>query len=130
LSILVDHEMPLPEAFLLAGQASSDPVMAGAAEDIHHALTQGTPLREVLGGRGLVPEWVSWMVGLGEKRGSLGKTLHQIAETYRKQVEMRAVFLRSVLPPLMILGVGGLVVSFFVFVLMLPMLKLLEGLSK
>ena len=31
LAILVDHETPLPEAFRLAGQASSDPLMARAA---------------------------------------------------------------------------------------------------
>jgi type II secretory pathway component PulF len=130
LAILVDHEIPLPEAFRLAGEASSDPLMATTAQEVSEDLSRGQPLGEVLRGRGLVPEWVSWMTGLGEQRGSLGQTLHQVAEMYRRQVEMRAGLLRSVLPPFLIVVLGGLVVAIFVLSLMLPMIKLLEGLSK
>src|SRR5262249_7571682 len=90
LAILVDNEIPLPEAFRLAGEASSDPIMATTAQQVHEDLSQGQALGEVLRGRGLVPEWVSWMTGLGEQRGSLGQALHQVAEMYRRQVEMRA----------------------------------------
>jgi type II secretory pathway component PulF len=130
LAILVDHEIPLPEAFRLTGQSSSDPLMAAATRQIAEDLTQGRPLGKALSGRGLVPEWVSWMMGLGERRGSLGKTLHQIAETYRRQVEVRAVLLKSVLPPFLIICTAGLFACFFVFGVMLPLTKLLEGLSK
>jgi type II secretory pathway component PulF len=130
LAILVDHALPLPEAFRLAGEATSDPVMAQNACCIQEELSLGKPLGEALRGRGLVPEWVSWMAGLGEQRGSLGSTLHQVAEMYRRQVEMRAALLRSVLPPFFIIGIAGLFVALFVFTGILPMLKLLEGLSK
>lgn len=130
LAILVDHELPLPEAFRLAGEASSDPIMAGAARQVHHDLSQGMPLGEVLRGRALVPEWVSWMAGLGERRGSLGKTLHQVAEMYRRQVDIRAALLRSVLPPFLIICTAGLFVVLFVIAIMLPIIRLLETLSK
>jgi type II secretory pathway component PulF len=130
LAILVDHSLPLVEAFGLAGAASTDPLMARDARIIEQELSQGKPLGEVLRGRGLVPEWVSWMAGLGERRGNLGATLHQIADMYRRQVEMRAALLRSVLPPFMITATAGVFVVFFVFAGMLPMLRLLEGLSK
>lgn len=130
LAILVDHDIPLPEAFGLAGAASTCPVMAAAARSVNAGLSGGHSLADVLRGQGLVPEWVSWMAGLGEKRGSLGTTLHQIADMYRRQAEMRAAVLRSVLPPFMIIVTAGLFVSLFAFALMLPMIKLLEGLSK
>lgn len=130
LAILVDHDTPLPESFRLAGQACSDPVMAGACENIHAQLSNGQPLGMVLRGQGLVPEWVAWMAGLGEQRGGLAKNLHQIAEMYRRQVEMRTGLLRSVLPPILIIVTAGFFVGFFVVALMLPMFKLLEGLSK
>jgi type II secretory pathway component PulF len=70
------------------------------------------------------------MAGLAEKRGTLGPALHQIAETYNRQVEMRAALLRSVLPPFMIICIAGAFVVLFVFALMMPMFKLLEALSK
>jgi type II secretory pathway component PulF len=130
LAILVDHAIPLPEAFRFAGEASSDPIMAVEARNIQQELSQGQPLGQVLRGRGLVPEWVSWMTGQGEKRGNLGKTLHQVAEMYRRQVEMRAALLRSVLPPFFIIGIAGVFVTLFVFTGILPMINLLEGLSK
>jgi type II secretory pathway component PulF len=130
LAILVDHELPLPEAFYLAGASSSDPVMTAAVREIEQELQEGRPLGEALRGRGLVPEWVSWMIRLGENRGTLGKTLHQIAETYRRQAEVRASFLKSVLPPFLVICTAGLFAVFFVFALMLPMTRLLEGLSK
>jgi type II secretory pathway component PulF len=130
LAILVDHELPLPEAFRLAGEASSDPIMAAASRDVCEELGQGVSLGKAFQGRGLVPEWVSWMTGLGERRGTLGQTLHQVADMYRRQVELRVVLLRSVLPPFMIICTAGAFAFFFVFVLMLPMLHLLQGLSK
>jgi type II secretory pathway component PulF len=130
LALLVDQQVPLPEAFRLAGDACADPLMAGAAQAIHDDLVQGRPLGEALRGRGLVPEWISWMAGLGEQRGNLGPTLHHIAATYRRQVELRAALLRSVLPPFLVIVTAGLFVAFFVCVLALPMIRLLEGLSK
>jgi type II secretory pathway component PulF len=130
LAILVDHAIPLPEAFRLAGESCGEPLMASTARRIEAELSQGRPLGEVLRGRGLVPEWVAWMVGLGEQRGTLGETLHQIAATYRRQVEMRAALLRSVLPPFLIIITAGLFTAFFVIGVMLPVQKLLEGLAR
>lgn len=130
LAILVDHKVPLTEAFRLAGEASADPVMGAAARQIEVELSQGQPLGKVLHGRGLVPEWVSWMTGLGERRGTLGQTLHEVADMYRRQVDMRAGLLRNVLPPFMILVIAGLFVFLFIGALLFPVIKLLEGLAR
>jgi type II secretory pathway component PulF len=130
LAILIDFETPLPEAFELAGGASSEPIMAAAAHEVKRELEMGRPLAEALRGRGLVPEWVAWLTGLGERRGALAKALHQIAEMYRRQVELRAGLLRSVLPPFLIICTAGVLVTFFALAMMLPMIKLIEALSK
>lgn len=130
LAILVDHTLPLPEAFLLAGSASSDPLMAGIAVEVQQQLALGMPLREALRGRGLVPEWVAWMAGYGEQRGTLGASLHQVATIYRREVETRAALLRTVLPPFLIIVTAGLFVALFVITVMSPMYGLLEALSR
>ena len=130
MALLIDHEVPLPEAFRLAGESSSEPLMAGAALQIHEGLNEGMQLSDVLRGRGLVPEWVCWMTGVGQKSGRLGATLHQIAEMYRRQVEMRAALLRSVLPPFMIICIAGVFVFLFVTALIMPQMKLMEGLMR
>ena len=130
LAVLVEYELPLPEAFLLAGAASSDPVMAHDSREIHALLTEGATLSESLRGRGLLPEWVAWMAGVGQQRGTLAPSLRQIATLYRRQVEARAALLRTVFPAFMIIATAGLLVGVFAVSVMIPLVKLLEGLSK
>jgi type II secretory pathway component PulF len=77
-----------------------------------------------------MPELIAWMTAVGERRGELGKSLHHVAELYRRQVERRAALLRTVLPPFLIVATAGVLVCLFVFALILPMVKLLEGLAK
>lgn len=129
LGIFVDHSVPLPEAFRLAGEACSDPLTASSARLVEEDLRQGVPLGEVMRNRQFTRELIVWMIGLGEKRGTLGTTLHQVAVVYRRQVEMRAAILRSVLPPFLVVVTAGVLVVFFVFGMILPMFRLLEGLS-
>ncbi|MFO0930262.1 MAG: type II secretion system F family protein, partial [Gemmataceae bacterium] len=130
LAIMVKHQIPLPEAFRLAGSASSDPLLQTAAGKVEGDLAQGQTLAQALRERRLVPELIVWMLGLGEQRGTLGATLSQIAEVYRRQADLRAGMLRSVLPSLMIIVTAGGIVGFFLLSIMLPLVKLLEGLSK
>jgi type II secretory pathway component PulF len=130
LAILIDYELPLPQAFEMAGLASSDPIMAGAAREVVQDLQQGQPLGKVMHNRHLVPDLIAWMTAVGEQRGTLGKTLHHVAELYRRQVEMRAALLRTVLPPFLIIVIAGFFACFFVFVMVVPMIKLLEALSR
>jgi type IV pilus assembly protein PilC len=130
LAVLVEYELPLPEAFRLAGLASSDPIMAGRSWMIYSRLNEGVPLGAAVRGLGLLPEWVAWMAGAGEQRGGLAAALRQIAAVYRRQVDARAALLRSVLPAFMIIVTAGVLVTAFAAAVMLPMVKLLEGLSK
>jgi len=129
LSILVDHGLPLPEAFRLAGEASSDPLMAHASRHVEQDLREGKSLGEALRNRRLVPELIAWMTGLGERRGTLGESLHQAALVYRRQAEMRAMLLRSVLPPFLILGTAAILVAFFVVAMFMPLIELLVAIS-
>jgi type II secretory pathway component PulF len=130
LAIMVEYGLPLPRAFELAGAASSDPFLTAGARLAEQDLKAGLPLGPALRHRLLVPELIAWMTTVGETRGELGPAFRQIAQLYRRQVERRAALLRTVLPPLFIVCTAGLVVCLFVLALILPMIKLLEGLSK
>jgi type II secretory pathway component PulF len=130
LAILVDYELPLPRAFHLAGAASSDPFLAAGARRAEQDLKEGLPLSPSLREHLHLPELIAWMTAVGERRGELGRALHQVAELYRRQVERRAALLRTVLPPFLIVATAGVVVGLFVIALILPLVKLLEGLSK
>jgi type II secretory pathway component PulF len=127
--ILVDQSVPLPEAFRLAATASSDPLLRRGGEQVERDLRQGIPLGVSLSGKKLVPELVVWMIQFGEKQGTLGPALHQVAEVYRRQGERRAALLRVLLPPFLIVAVAVVIGGAFVIGLMAPLLQLLQGLS-
>jgi general secretion pathway protein F len=129
LGILIDQAVPLPEALRLAGETSSDPFLNEGAKQIEKDLLQGMPFAAALKQQRWVPELVVWMIGFGERQGNLGGALKQISEMYRRQAEARALFLRTVMPPLFIILVAGLLAVVFILGLMGPMLSLLDGLS-
>ncbi len=63
------------------------------------------------------------MVGIGEKTGELEKMLNQVSDTYDFQVKNKVNGLTSVLEPIMIIFMGG-VIGVIVFSLMVPMFEL------
>jgi len=130
LAILVEQSLPLREAFRLACQASSEPLLAAAAEKVDQALAQGQSLGVALREQRLVPELLAWMVGIGEQRGNLATALRQGADLYRRQADLRAGLLRTVFPPLVVLIASGVLVALFALAILLPLVRLLEGLSK
>jgi type II secretory pathway component PulF len=129
LAILVDHGVPLPEAIRLAGAASPDPLTELTSQTIEQDLSRGLPLAAALRERNAMPEVIAWMAGLGERRGNLAATLHQVAELYRRQAELRANLLRTVLPPFFIVVTAVIILGVFFTAVFLPLLGLLEGLS-
>jgi type II secretory pathway component PulF len=130
LGLLVEYGVPLPDAVRLAGGASSDPDTADRAAAVEARLSAGTPLAEAFRGQRLVPDWVGWLAAAGEQRGGLAGALREVAGVYRRTVDARAAVLRCVLPPLVVIATAGTLTVFFAVAVMLPMIKLLEGLSK
>lgn len=130
MAILVEHSVPLPEAMQLAADASSDPYLSGQAKVVRARLENGDPLGVALKGRGLLPEWVAWMTLAGERRGALPATLFQVAASYRRSVEARANVLRNVLPTAVIIFTAAVLAGAFIMAMVLPLITLIEGLSK
>jgi type II secretory pathway component PulF len=129
LGILVEQGVPLPEAMRLAAEASSDPLLTEGARRVEADITQGMPLGEALQAQRLVPSLVIWMVGFGEKQGTLPAALKQVAQMYRRKAEARATLLRTILPPLLIIVLAMSLGALFIFGLMAPFIELLDGLS-
>jgi general secretion pathway protein F len=65
------------------------------------------------------------MVAVGERSGQLPEMLHNVAQTYEKQVESRLSKLTTILEPVMILVLGG-TVGFVIFSIIVPILQMNE----
>jgi type II secretory pathway component PulF len=102
LRVLVENQIPLPEAITLAGRASRDPIVAAATEQIRSELESGRPLADALRRPAIMPEMITWMIATAEKRGDLTQVLEQAAEFYTRKAEQRIVLARNVIPSLVV----------------------------
>ncbi len=130
LAILIESQMPLPEAFELAAEAGADPLLRSGSLKVSEKLRQGFSLSESLKEVKIFPEVVTWMAGVGEIKGNLSNTLKSAAQMYRRQVEMRSSMVTNIFPPFLIIISAGFITSIFGFAVFIPLFSLLEGLSK
>jgi type II secretory pathway component PulF len=128
LGLLVEHRIPLPEALELAGRGASDAYVGRLLGDLSGRITAGTPLfLAILQQRGL-PLSVVPLVRWGEQTGLLGESLASAAEMLEGRLRARSLLLVQVLPPLILIVVVLLILS-FVSLVFGTMFTVLQGLS-
>ena len=94
-------------------------------ESIREGDTIAQPLKESR----LVDDMVVNMVDVGEETGDLDTMLYKVADVYDEEVDVLVEGLLALLEPLMIV-ILGFIIGTIVIALFMPLIKLLEGLSK
>jgi type IV pilus assembly protein PilC len=74
------------------------------------------------------PVMVTQMIGVGEETGALETMMSKIADFYEEQVAAAVKALTSILEPIMIVAVGG-IVGFIVIAMYLPMFKVYDSIK-
>ena len=130
LAHLVEHEVPLDQALVLAGNASGSATLrhSGAryAEQLTAGATSGARLDATPGG---LPPLVAWMIGSGHRQGGLVAGLRHLATSYRRQADRQAETFRVILPGLLILIIGSAGVLTYGLLLFIPLRELWDGLA-
>jgi general secretion pathway protein F len=98
-------------------------IICRAIEDARDSIREGESVAAPLRRSGQFPPIVIHMIAIGEKSGQLEPMLFKVADTYETQVEARVGMLTTLLEPVMILIMGG-VVGFIVFSILMPILQL------
>jgi type II secretory pathway component PulF len=93
--------------------------VARVAEETRGGDSLATPLRKL----GIFPKTVVQMVDVGEETGRLDEMLLRVAEIEERHMRAKTKTLISLLAPILILVVGGLV-GFMVIALLLPIFKM------
>ncbi len=96
-----------------------------ATDNIQEGQSIAVPLRQ----SGEFPPMVTHMIAIGERTGELEPMLTSVADSYEEQVETTMAGLTSLLAPLLILTLGG-VVFLVALGLLLPMLNISSTLSR
>ena len=121
-SALTTAGVPLLEALDITGKSAGNAVVAKAMEEVVTSVKGGGTIAAPLAAAPVFPTMVSHMVGVGESTGELDTMLTKIAEFYEDRVAAAVKALTSILEPVMICVIGGMV-GFIVIAMYLPLFK-------
>jgi type IV pilus assembly protein PilC len=125
-SSLVAAGVPTLEAIQITGRTAGNKVIEKAMDDVYDSVKGGGTIAEPMrGASAAFPYMVSQMVAVGEETGALDGMLAKIADFYEDQVAAAVKALTSILEPVMIIIVGGMV-GFIVISMYLPMFKVYD----
>lgn len=109
LSTLLSSGIGLIEAIEIASRTAGNYVIETALANCKDAVTIGKPFNSALVKQKEIPQMVTQMVGIGEQSGALDTMLGKIADFYEDEVENSVKAMTSLIEPLMMVGLGGII---------------------
>jgi len=128
LGTLISAGVPILDAINVTRETAGNEVYAKLLGNIHNSIRQGDTFAGPLRQSKTIDLLVSNMVAVGEETGDLDKMLLKVADNYDEQVDVLVGGLMSMLEPIMILGLGS-VVMVIVLAVFLPMIQVITSLS-
>ena len=125
LSALVSAGVPILQALEITGKTAGNHVVEKAMADVIANVKAGGTIAAPLKDAPVFPGMVCSMIGVGEETGALDVMLSKIADFYEDQVEAAVKQLTSILEPIMIILVGG-IVGFIVISMYMPLFKVYD----
>ena len=123
LAMLASAGVPILKALQAAAETLSNRAMRADAMDALTLVREGAPLASALAGKKRFPGIVAMFARLGEQTGQLPQMLERAAKQLAAEVQRRALQMATVLEPLLIVGMGG-VVMLIVLAVLLPIIQL------
>ena len=128
LGTLMSSGVPVLQALSIVKETSGNEVVANAIQKVHDAVKEGEGIAKPLGETHVFEDMVISMVEVGEETGKLSEMLNKVADTYEDEVDNAVSALTSLIEPLMIVALAGIVGS-IVIALFMPLTKIIEKLS-
>jgi len=129
LGTLISAGVPILEAILITRETAGNEVYSRAMEKVHDSIREGESFASPLRATGVCDGLVTNMIDVGEETGELDKMLLKIADNYEEEMDVAVASLVSLLEPLMVVLLGS-IVGFIVIALFLPLVKLIESVSR
>ena len=123
LAILTAAGVPILRALQAAGETLSNTAMRENVDDAIVRVREGSSLSRALGNTKTFPPVLVHLIRSGEATGDVTTMLDRASEGEARELERRTMFLTSLLEPLLILAMGG-VVLVIVLAVMLPIIEL------
>ena len=123
LAMLAGAGVPILKALQAAAETLSNRAMRADAMDALVQVREGAPLASALAGKKRFPGILAMFSRLGEQTGQLPTMLERAAKQLSAEVQRRALQMATILEPLLIVGMGAVVMLIVLSVLM-PIIQL------
>ena len=122
---LLASGVPILQALVITLDTSGNVHVANAINVVHDRVKEGDNVAKPLESTQVFPGMVTSMIEVGEETGALPDMLLRIADTYDEEVDTAVAGLTSIIEPVMIVVMGG-IVGGMVVAMYLPMFKLIS----
>ncbi len=128
LSALTSAGVPIMQAIEITGKTAGNAVIEKSMGDVITSVKSGGTISAPLRDCSAFPPMVAQMVGVGEETGALDTMLAKIADFYDSEVEAAVKALTSIMEPVMIIFVGG-IVGVIVISMYLPLFSIYNSIK-
>ena len=125
LATLVGAGVPILQSIEITGKTSGNYVIEESMADVRESVRSGESIAKPLSRVKVFPPMVTHMISIGEETGALDAMLNKIADFYEDEVEAAVKSLTSIIEPIMMMFVGGLVGVIFIS-MYLPMFNMMN----
>jgi type IV pilus assembly protein PilC len=125
LGTMMRSGVPILQALEIVADTSGNRVVAKATAAIQDSVRRGESLAAPLAQHSVFPPMVVQMMAVGEDTGALDTMLHKISDFYDQEVEATTEALTSLIEPLMIAFLGGVIGS-MIIALYMPIFKVFD----
>ena len=123
LGTLITSGVPILQALKITRETIGNEVIQNAVDTVHESVKEGDTIAAPLDKSKVFPPMVVNMIDVGEETGSLDAMLVKVADIYDAEVENAVDAMLSLLEPLIIIVLGG-IIGFIVVALYLPIFTL------
>jgi type IV pilus assembly protein PilC len=117
--------VPILQSLEIVSETAGNQIISNAVNEARKSVQGGGMLSIALQKEKVFPVLATQMINVGEETGELDKMLMEVADFYEDEVEQAVKALTSVMEPIMIAVLGGMVGSILV-AMYLPMFKIFE----
>lgn len=125
LGMLLRAGVPILQALDNVKETVNNRVIADAVDDVKASVREGESIAKPLGKHKVFPPMVVQMLAVGEETGAVDTMLDKVAEFYNNEVTATVEALTSLIEPLLIAIIGGMVGA-AVIALYMPMFNIIN----
>jgi type IV pilus assembly protein PilC len=125
LGTMLRSGVPILQSLDIVSATTANIVLERALKDVQESVRRGESLAGPLANHWVFPPMVVQMLAVGEDTGAMDTMLEKIAEFYDQEVEATTEALTSLIEPLMIAVLGGIIGS-MIIALYMPIFKVFD----